>query len=185
MNRAPQEIKIKINKSRQLKIYQENSTERNFNREFCAKETQIQRNLKHFDKTKKKKKPQKRKEKYSYSKNVVSRTLSQINFPHFVLKKLQHFIFFIPFFLTSLYKISFSKTLLSVLSFWTNIRTRKLRNLRFKFCDGKLTKIPKRDFIFARVKTGQVGTWSPTEISPVQSSSLSYIRTGILHEGII
>ena len=26
------------------------------------------------------------------------------------------------------------------------------------FCDGKLTKIPKRDFIFARVKTGQVGT---------------------------
>ena len=25
-------------------------------------------------------------------------------------------------------------------------------------CDGKLTKIPKRDFIFARVKTGQVGT---------------------------
>ena len=30
-------------------------------------------------------------------------------------------------------------------------------------CDGKLTKIPKRDFIFARVKTGQVGTWSPTE----------------------
>ena len=25
-------------------------------------------------------------------------------------------------------------------------------------CDGKSTKIPKRDFIFARVKTGQVGT---------------------------
>ena len=24
-------------------------------------------------------------------------------------------------------------------------------------CDGKLTKIPKRDFIFARVTTGQVG----------------------------
>ena len=24
--------------------------------------------------------------------------------------------------------------------------------------NGKLTKIPKRDFIFARVKTGQVGT---------------------------
>ena len=53
------------------------------------------------------------------------------------------------------------------------------------YCDVKLTKIPKRDFIFARVKTGQVGTWSPTEISPVQSSSLSHIRTGILHEGII
>ena len=52
-------------------------------------------------------------------------------------------------------------------------------------CDGKSTKIPKRDFIFARVKTGQVGTWSPTEISPVQSSSLRHIRTGILHEGII
>ena len=25
-------------------------------------------------------------------------------------------------------------------------------------CDGKLTKIPKQDFIFARVKTGQAGT---------------------------
>ena len=25
-------------------------------------------------------------------------------------------------------------------------------------CDAKLTKIPKRDFIFARVETGQVGT---------------------------
>ena len=50
---------------------------------------------------------------------------------------------------------------------------------------GKLTKIPKWDFIFARVKTGQVGTWSPTEISPVQSSFLRQIRTGILREGII
>ena len=53
------------------------------------------------------------------------------------------------------------------------------------YCDGKLIKIPKRDFIFARVKTGQVGTWSPTEISPVQSSFLRQIRTGILREGII
>ena len=26
------------------------------------------------------------------------------------------------------------------------------------YCDGKFFKIPKRDFIFARVKTGQVGT---------------------------
>ena len=26
------------------------------------------------------------------------------------------------------------------------------------FCDGKSTNFPKRDFIFARVKTGQVGT---------------------------
>ena len=31
------------------------------------------------------------------------------------------------------------------------------------YCDGKLTKIPKRDFIFAHVKTGQVGTWSLVE----------------------
>ena len=31
------------------------------------------------------------------------------------------------------------------------------------YCDDKLTKIPKRDFIFARVKTGQVGTWSLVE----------------------
>ena len=30
-------------------------------------------------------------------------------------------------------------------------------------CDGKLTRIPKQDFNFARVKTGQVGTWSPIE----------------------
>ena len=28
----------------------------------------------------------------------------------------------------------------------------------FTCCDGKLIKIPKWDFIFARVKTGQVGT---------------------------
>ena len=49
----------------------------------------------------------------------------------------------------------------------------------------KLSKIPKWDFIFARVKTGQVGTWSSTEISPVQSSFLGQIRTGILREGII
>ena len=26
------------------------------------------------------------------------------------------------------------------------------------YCDAKLTIIPKRDFIFAGVKTGQVGT---------------------------
>ena len=28
------------------------------------------------------------------------------------------------------------------------------------YCDDKFFKIPKRDFIFARVKTGRVGTWS-------------------------
>ena len=26
------------------------------------------------------------------------------------------------------------------------------------YCDGKFTKLPKLDFIFARVKTGQTGT---------------------------
>ena len=52
-------------------------------------------------------------------------------------------------------------------------------------CDGKLTKIPKRDFIFARVKTGQVGTWSPIEYVLVQSFSLGHIRIGILREGSI
>ena len=31
------------------------------------------------------------------------------------------------------------------------------------YCDGKFFKIPKRDFIFARVKTGQFGTWSLVE----------------------
>ena len=38
MNGAPQEIKVKINESWQLKFYQENSTERKFNQEFCGKE---------------------------------------------------------------------------------------------------------------------------------------------------
>ena len=33
-------------------------------------------------------------------------------------------------------------------------------------CDGKLTKIPKRDFIFARVKTGQSWHLIPYRISP-------------------
>ena len=33
-----------------------------------------------------------------------------------------------------------------------------LSNVVIADCDGKSTKIPKRDFIFARVKTGQVGT---------------------------
>ena len=28
----------------------------------------------------------------------------------------------------------------------------------YTYCDGKFFKIPKLDFIFARVKTGQVGT---------------------------
>ena len=32
------------------------------------------------------------------------------------------------------------------------------KNWNRMYCDGKSTKIPKRDFIFARVKTGQVGT---------------------------
>ena len=30
--------------------------------------------------------------------------------------------------------------------------------LKFDYCDGKFFKIPKRDFIFAHVKTGQAGT---------------------------
>ena len=37
------------------------------------------------------------------------------------------------------------------------------RDVLIRDCDGKSTKIPKRDFIFARVKMGQVGTLSPTE----------------------
>ena len=39
MNGAPLEIKVKINESRLLKFYKENSTERKFNREFCGKES--------------------------------------------------------------------------------------------------------------------------------------------------
>ena len=38
-----------------------------------------------------------------------------------------------------------------------------LPSFKFSICNGKLTKISKRDFIFARVKTWQVGTWSLIE----------------------
>ena len=54
-------------------------------------------------------------------------------FPANCTKSFQYFIFSIPFFLISLYKIPFLKTLLSVLSFRINIRTKKLRNLLFKW----------------------------------------------------
>ena len=37
-NEAPKEIKVKINESRLLKFYQENLTERKFNRELYGKE---------------------------------------------------------------------------------------------------------------------------------------------------
>ena len=48
---------------------------------------------------------------------------------------------------------------------WTRTNITKYSQWRCQIalCDGKLTKIPKRNFIFTRVKTGQVGTWSPTE----------------------
>ena len=56
--------------------------------------------------------------------------------------------------------------LLLLLGFWFKFVLLVLLWLRWYYvgcvgnslCDGKLTKIPKRDFIFARVKTGQVGT---------------------------
>ena len=35
---------------------------------------------------------------------------------------------------------------------------REVKKNLLNIVTGKLTKIPKRDFIFARVKTGQVGT---------------------------
>ena len=37
------------------------------------------------------------------------------------------------------------------------------RRLSYVYGDGKFTKIPKQDFIFARVKTGQTGTLSLVE----------------------
>ena len=52
-------------------------------------------------------------------------------------------------------------------------------------CDAKLTKIPKRDFIFRTCEDGAGWHLIPYRISPVQSSSLRQIRTGILREGII
>ena len=49
----------------------------------------------------------------------------------------------------------------------------------------RFTFIPEWGFIFARVKTGQVGTLSPIEKVLVQSFSLRHIRPGILREGLI
>ena len=110
LNRAPQEIKVKINESQLLKFYQENSTkinstEKKIDREFCGKEPkrklEIQRTLKLFDKTKKKRKRLKFKE-------LCFPEILSDKFPAKLYKNLQHFIFSIPFlFVFFLYKIPF------------------------------------------------------------------------------
>ena len=106
---------------------------------------------------------------------------------------LEVFLFSFKLWSCKLYLLTYSFPLLASISwsiliskpqkiFGTYVRGQFLMSA---LCDAKLTIIPKRDFIFARGKTGQVGTWSLTEISPVQSFSLRHVRTGILREGII
>ena len=134
LNGTSQEIKVKLDESRQLKFYQVKKTRRKFNWEFCWKELcrilAIKWTLKHFYKTKKKEK-----KKYSNSKNIVSQTLVQ---------KICNTLYFPSLsFSFLLYKIPIWKTLLSVLSFRISIRTRKLRNLLFKFTVNGTLKPPK------------------------------------------
>ena len=87
MNGAPQELKVKINESRLLKFYPENSTENS-----AEKNLKKIRNLINFETFRSNKK-----KKYSNSKNFVSRTLSQISFPQIALKFATLYLFY-PFF---------------------------------------------------------------------------------------
>ena len=106
LNEASQEITL--NESRILKFYQENSTERKFNRELCRKNLKL--TLKLFDKTKKKRKRLKFKEFYfpdSHSDKL----------PTNCTKNLQHYIFSVPSFLFLCTTFSLKITLLSVLFF--------------------------------------------------------------------
>ena len=136
MNGAPQEIKIKINESRLLKFYLENSTEIKFNWKKIQprilwkrtlKKTKIQRTLKHFYKTKNELK------KILKYKELCFSDTSQISCLQIVLKICNTLSFQSLSFLFLCLRLLFKKTLLSVLSFQNNIRTRKLQNLLFKF----------------------------------------------------
>ena len=107
LNGASQEIKVKFNEGRLLKFYQtkqlkENSTENSVEKDF--KEDSQFNELWNISIK------QKRNEKYSNSMNFVSWTFSQISSSE-LHWNLQHFIFSIPFFLVSLYKIHLKKKL--------------------------------------------------------------------------
>ena len=47
-------------------------------------------------------------------------------------------------------------------------------------CDGKLTRIPKRDFIFCTCEDGADWHLMPCKISPCSESFLGHVGTGIL-----
>ena len=55
----------------------------------------------------------------------------------------------------------------------------------FSKCDGKLTKIPKRDFILRTCEAGADWHLIPCRISPCSESFLGHIGTGILCGGLI
>ena len=80
-------------------------------------------------------------------------THSSVNFTWFILLSHQKFDD----------RTLFKPGLLWFFSILDSLKTRFYYKPIPNNCDGKLTKIPTRDFIFARVKTGQVGTWSPIE----------------------
>ena len=131
LNRASQEIRVKLNVSRLLKFYQvkqlnensiENSAEKNF-----KEDSQFNEFWNSLIKQNKTKKQKKRKEKYSNPENFLSWTLSQISSSKLRLHLRTLYLFYL--FLSCFLRIQFHlKTLLPVLSFWISIRTRKLLN---------------------------------------------------------
>ena len=70
LNKASQEIKVKLNESRLLKFYKVKQLKENSTENSALKKTRNSENSEKFLQNKK------RKEKYSNSKNFVSRTLS-------------------------------------------------------------------------------------------------------------
>ena len=50
-------------------------------------------------------------------------------------------------------------------------------------CDGKIIKIPRREFIFRTCEDGEVWPLIPRRISPCSESFLGHIGTGILCGG--
>ena len=58
-----------------------------------------------------------------------------------------------------------------------------LLNSFYSYCDGKFTKIPKRDFIFRPCEDGTDWHLISCRISPRSESFLGHVGTGILCEG--
>ena len=65
----------------------------------------------------------------------------------------------------------------------TNTRMHTLHIRTCAYCDGKSTKIPKRDFILRTCEAGADWHLIPCRISPCSESFLGHIGTGILCEG--